>query len=163
MSIGLGLDVGGTKILGIALTDTGEHVAEVRVDSPHQREFLLDVLEGAVEALLDVLGPDAVKAVSVGIGFPGLVEVEAGALHAVPNLPAAQGFTLRDDLQPRLLKLMASRGAPPLAPHPRQRRHLRGGGGAALRGGPLEPRGRDRDDRDGYRRGDHQRRQAPAG
>jgi glucokinase len=111
MTIGLGLDVGGTKILGIGITETGERVAEVRVESPHQREYLLDALEGAVEALLDLLGAAALDVASVGIGFPGLVEVETGVLHAVPNLPAAAGFTVRDDLLPRLVKLMVNRGA----------------------------------------------------
>jgi glucokinase len=114
MGIGLGLDVGGTKILAVALTATGERAAELRIDSPHERQFLLDALEGAVDALLEVLGPAAAEVVSVGIGFPGLVEVRAGVLHAVPNLPAASGFTVRDDLQPRLLKLAAKRGAPAL-------------------------------------------------
>lgn len=114
MGIGLGLDVGGTKILGIGVTESGERLAEVRVDSPHQREYLLDAIEGAIEALLDALGPVAGNAVSVGIGFPGLVEVGAGVLHAVPNLHAAQGFTVREDLQPRLVKMMANRGGTPL-------------------------------------------------
>ena len=31
MAIGIGLDVGGTKVLGIALTDEGANLAEVRV------------------------------------------------------------------------------------------------------------------------------------
>jgi glucokinase len=114
MRIGLGLDVGGTKILGIGITESGERIGEVRVNSPHQRDDLLDSLEVAIDGLLDVLGTSALDVVSVGIGFPGLVEVDAGVLHAVPNLPAAQGFTVRDDLQPRLVKLMANRGVPPV-------------------------------------------------
>ncbi|HTW99645.1 MAG TPA: ROK family protein [Acidimicrobiales bacterium] len=114
MSIGLGLDVGGTKILGIGMSQSGERVAEVRVDSPHDRDDLLDALEAAVDGLLEVLGDVAREVVSVGVGFPGLVEVDAGVLHAVPNLPAAQGFTVRDDLLPRLVKLAANRGNQPL-------------------------------------------------
>lgn len=113
MAIGLGLDVGGTKVLGIATAENGQQLAEVRVASPHQRQDLLVALGTTVSQLLSRLGPAAGDVVGIGIGLPGLVEPARGALHSVPNLPAAEGFRLGQDLTPRLAELLASHGAPP--------------------------------------------------
>lgn len=114
MAIGLGLDVGGTKILGIAIDEAGARVAESLTESPQERGHLLDALEASVEHLLDALGADAAEVVSVGIGLPGLVEVSAGILHNSANLPAAEGLSVRDDLAPRLARLATTAGGKPL-------------------------------------------------
>ena len=64
----IGVDVGGTKIEGIALDDAGVSLARLRVDTPRGD------YEGTLAAIRDVVATierDAGPARSVGIGIPG--------------------------------------------------------------------------------------------
>ena len=57
MAVAIGVDVGGTKILGIALEDTGRRVGvEVRRATPHGASALLDTM-GETWELDDELVP----------------------------------------------------------------------------------------------------------
>jgi glucokinase len=78
----LGVDVGGTKVLGVALDEAGSVVAEHRVPTPRGSEALVDDLLDVV-ALLRAEVPGVV---AVGVGLPGLVD-RSGALRFAPNLP----------------------------------------------------------------------------
>jgi glucokinase len=78
----LGLDVGGTKVLGIVLDDTGAVVAEHR--EPTERDA-----DGLVDLLLSVAGTlrqQAPDVAALGVGLPGLVD-RSGTLRFAPNLP----------------------------------------------------------------------------
>ncbi len=78
--ISVGLDVGGTKVLGVAVDPArpGEIVAEGRVPTPDGGAGLVDTLLD----LVDQLGP---RPTSIGVGVPGLVD-RAGTLHMGPHL-----------------------------------------------------------------------------
>lgn len=89
----LGVDVGGTKCLGVALDDAGRVVSEVRVESPAGDDALLDALCDVIAAL----GPGD----SVGVGLPGLVD-RRGVLRAAPNLPGVVEFAASERLTERL-------------------------------------------------------------
>jgi glucokinase len=78
----LGLDVGGTKVLGIVLDDAGTVVAEHR--EPTRRDA-----DGLVELLLSVAGvlrEQVPEVAALGVGLPGLVD-RSGTLRFAPNLP----------------------------------------------------------------------------
>jgi glucokinase len=93
----IGLDVGGTKVLG-ALIDPArpaEVARELRVPTPPGGDGLLDVLCDMVHRLRSDGPVDA-----VGVGVPGLVDrdgvLRAGAhLARVANLPLAAGLAER--------------------------------------------------------------------
>jgi glucokinase len=90
-----GIDVGGTKILGIALDDNGERIGEpVRVPTPVGRPAVFDAVVSVVEALGG--GFDA-----VGIGVPGLVD-RTGRLAVGPNLPGVVDVAISTELGGRL-------------------------------------------------------------
>jgi glucokinase len=82
----LGIDVGGTKCLGVVVDDTdaaqGDIVAETREPTPHDAEQLVDVLARMAGVLVAETG--AVS--SVGVGAPGLITIE-GVLRSSPNVP----------------------------------------------------------------------------
>jgi len=99
--ISIGLDVGGTKILGISIdaSDPGTVLAEHRVATPEGGAGLVDTICEVLEAL--VASGEAPSA--LGVGVPGLVDRE-GRLHVGPHLgliedlPLAQLLTNRATL-----------------------------------------------------------------
>ncbi|MEJ1087109.1 ROK family protein [Microbacterium sp. Mu-80] len=79
----IGLDVGGTKIAGIARADDGTVLATVRSATGSGGEAVLSGILDAVHALRAQLDT-VVELLSIGIGIPGLVDVAEGrVLHAV--------------------------------------------------------------------------------
>jgi len=123
-----GVDVGGTKILGVAIGRDGEVLAERRVPTPSQAaataasdsiagaslapggaEHPGRVLADAVVAMLAELQHDvragdpraAKSAVPVGIGIAGLVDTK-GVLRFSPNLAAASGVAISDLVYERI-------------------------------------------------------------
>jgi glucokinase len=92
-----GIDIGGTKVLGVALDRSDAIVAEARVATPkgtrnivgsHVAEAVAEVVAGLDRALA-AMAPTPVG-VPVGVGAPGMVDHE-GRLRFAPNLPQAQG------------------------------------------------------------------------
>lgn len=109
----IGIDVGGTKILGVVIDGTGEVVAEERRDTvDHGRDIVSDLAAIAGELLSVVARHEApvaggsggngqVGGASVGVGVPGLVDLD-GLLRFAPNLLGANGTAVRAGLQARL-------------------------------------------------------------
>jgi glucokinase len=81
----IGIDVGGTKCLGVVvedgIDDAEEIVAETRQPTPYDAAELIDVLAGIV-AELTAAGDVA----SIGVGAPGLI-TRQGVLRSSPNVP----------------------------------------------------------------------------
>jgi glucokinase len=78
----LGVDVGGTKVLGVALDHSGAVIAEHRVPTPRGSAALVeDVLD-----VVAVLRGRVADVSAVGVGLPGLVD-RSGTLRFAPNLP----------------------------------------------------------------------------
>jgi glucokinase len=92
----VGIDVGGTKCLGVALDEHGDIVAEDRRPTPRGAGSLPELIDVLAE-LADALGPfDA-----IGVGVPGLV-TRAGVLRAAPNLDGVADFDVAGLLGERL-------------------------------------------------------------
>lgn len=91
----IGLDVGATKTLGVAVDDDGRIVAQVRRRTAPGSEGVVATAVGVVEELRQATG-DALAA-PVGVGIPGLVDVEQGAVKHAVNLGIdGDWFRLRD-------------------------------------------------------------------
>jgi glucokinase len=88
----VGIDVGGTKCLGIALAADGSVLDQRRVPTPNDPEQLIDTLAEITAAL----GAHEV----VGIAVPGLVNRD-GVLLAAPNLTNVTMLPLRELLEQR--------------------------------------------------------------
>jgi glucokinase len=93
-----GIDVGGTKVLGVALDpdDPTTVVAEARVPTPDGASPLLDAMADVVRTL----GADR-EIGAVGVGIAGLVDRD-GVLRVGPNLPGLRGVRVGDELDARL-------------------------------------------------------------
>lgn len=87
MSKRAGIDVGGTKFLGVVIADDGSVVAERRRPTPKGSESLVEALADFARSLGDWD--------SLGIGVPGLV-TRAGVLRASPNLTDVTELDVKD-------------------------------------------------------------------
>ncbi|MFV1991491.1 MAG: ROK family protein, partial [Acidimicrobiales bacterium] len=92
-----GIDIGGTKSLGVVLDEHGVVVAESRVPTPQGAEELLNTVEALAEDLGNVVG----ELSAVGVGVPGLV-TDDGLFRFAPNLTEVRelpvGSLLREHL-----------------------------------------------------------------
>jgi glucokinase len=91
----IGVDIGGTKCLGVALED-GRVVDEHRVPTPAGGAALLDAIAVVVTALAG-----AAPVAGVGVGAPGLVD-RTGVLRFAPNLPGVTDLPIGAELTARL-------------------------------------------------------------
>jgi glucokinase len=112
--VAFGVDIGGTKVLGVALNAAHDVVAEVKVATPRGKARADDTSRGPEEEAAEVA--DAVVEVvaqleaatstsagprSVGVGVPGMVD-RHGRLRFSPNLPQGQGVDWKSLLSERL-------------------------------------------------------------
>ncbi|HUR23559.1 MAG TPA: ROK family protein [Acidimicrobiales bacterium] len=91
----VGIDVGGTKCLGVALDGSGSVVAEHRVATPDGAEAVLDAVAGVATAL------GCAPGWTMGLGMPGLVDAQ-GSLAFAANLPGVFDLPVRAALERRL-------------------------------------------------------------
>ena len=115
--ITLGVDIGGTKVLGVALDGADTVAAEARALTPHEllspvgrRDLGADVADAVTEVVGDLRArvsgrarsrDASSSAVPVGVGAPGMVD-RAGVLRFAPNLPGATGADVEGLLRARL-------------------------------------------------------------
>jgi glucokinase len=88
----VGIDVGGTKCLGVALGDDGTVIGEYRVPTPGSPAELIETLAHIGEHL----GATG----SIGVAVPGLVNRD-GVLIAAANLTGVKMLPLRELLEDR--------------------------------------------------------------
>ncbi|MBK5289201.1 MAG: ROK family protein [Acidimicrobiia bacterium] len=93
--VGIGLDIGGTKVLGAVVSAQGEVLTECRVPSPTSTwAHLL----AAIEASVTELRGSHPGVESVGIGAAGMVDLD-GSIHYSPNVPAFRSTRVRADVE----------------------------------------------------------------
>jgi glucokinase len=83
-SAAIGIDLGGTKIYGVRLKGT-DVVAEAKGKTPVQGGPLAIV--DAIAELVDELGGAKAAPDGLGVGAPGVIDVETGVIRVAPNLP----------------------------------------------------------------------------
>ena len=101
MSVAAGVDVGGTKCLGVVVDDAGEVLAATRRPTPRGGDALIDVLSEIVLELGALRSP-----ASVGVGLPGLI-TRGGVLRASPNVPEVFELDVAGLLGQRLERTVA--------------------------------------------------------
>ncbi|MFM7047591.1 MAG: ROK family protein [Actinomycetota bacterium] len=98
MTVAAGIDVGGTKCLGVVINVDGdissEHdvIRQVRHSTPHASQLV-----DALAALVGELGDFD----TLGVGVPGLITLD-GVMRASPNIPGSVDVYVRSELSSRL-------------------------------------------------------------
>lgn len=118
-AVHLGIDVGGTKVLGVALDATDVVLAEARVPTPHDAADppesargraageVADAVGEVARQLLDALQecrPGGGEVGGAGVGVPGMLDRQ-GVLRFAPNLQGASGADVADLVGRRLGRL----------------------------------------------------------
>jgi glucokinase len=96
-----GIDVGGTKVLGVALRadDPAVVLGEARTPTPDSETGLLDAMADVVRQLDAQAGRPGITA--VGVGIAGLID-RTGRLRVSPNLPGRRDVDIGVELHRRL-------------------------------------------------------------
>ncbi|MEY2398996.1 MAG: glucokinase [Actinomycetota bacterium] len=99
-TVAVGIDVGGTKVLALALTASGdslEPVGQCRVPTPDSGDGLIEAITTAARDAAADAGA-AISALATGV--PGLVD-DHGVMRFAANLPAVRELPLRELLHAR--------------------------------------------------------------
>jgi fructokinase len=98
MTIRIGIDLGGTKIEGLALDAQGQELCRRRVPTP--RGSYVDIV-AALVALIESIEQTCEGQGSVGIGIPGIVSPATGLIKNA-NTTLLNGQALDKDIESRL-------------------------------------------------------------
>ncbi len=99
----IGVDLGGTNLRVAAVDDKGEilesldSLSEIR----HGKESVVARLTDAVRFLSRKYSSSH-SFKGVGVGLPGIIDLETGTLHSAANLPGWSGYAAREDLEAKL-------------------------------------------------------------
>lgn len=91
--IAVGVDIGGTKVLGALVDETGTVLREHRVPSPDPWPEMRDAIVGVINVLRE--GQPDVRA--VGVGAAGMIDLD-GVIHYAPNVPGFRGVPVQATL-----------------------------------------------------------------
>lgn len=101
----VGVDVGGTNVR-LGLVDPGGEVTSSLSFATRDFSSTPGRLSGAIcEAVGTLLRKERVvktRIVGVGVGLPGLIDVENGIVRILPNIPGWKDVPLRKDMEKRL-------------------------------------------------------------
>ncbi|WP_234346468.1 ROK family protein [Cellulomonas timonensis] len=92
----VGLDVGGTKVLGVLLDDSGAVRRRVRLPTTAGARGVVGTARAAVLDLPGWAGVDARVLRGVGVGVPGVVDPVGGAVEHAVNLGIAERLPLAE-------------------------------------------------------------------
>ncbi|MFN8547233.1 MAG: ROK family protein [Candidatus Eisenbacteria bacterium] len=98
----IGIDLGGTKIEGVALDERGAELARQRIATPR------DDYEGTLRALAQMvfaLEAEVGRRGSVGVGTPGAISPATGRMKNC-NSTWLNGRALKEDLETRLRRVV---------------------------------------------------------
>jgi len=95
--VSIGVDIGGTKTLGVALTGSGEILVQETRPTPQNSDQIVECVATLFHSLANQLRTYRVSA--LGIGVAGLVD-KNGQLHRAPNLADADGLKLQRSIEP---------------------------------------------------------------
>jgi glucokinase len=100
----VGLDIGGTHMVGGLLGDDGSllHTLKIPTEAAKGTEFVLDRMADLIERLLEERGVgDRAALIAVGIGIPGFIHPDKGLVKLAANLPLTN-VRVADEIRNRI-------------------------------------------------------------
>ena len=96
----VGVDLGGTKILGMIVDSLGQIHAQESVATPvGDASALIQAISDLVQRLKTSSEELAAKIQGLGIGAPGPLNPDEGVIYTMPNLPGIENFPLAKEIE----------------------------------------------------------------
>jgi glucokinase len=99
----IGVDLGGTNLRIAAVEESGiqlEGVSVLTEISRGREKVVEEIIESA--RFLTNKYSSSHKFLGLGIGIPGIIDLQSGTVHSASNLPDWSGYPVREDLEMRL-------------------------------------------------------------
>lgn len=102
-SFAVGVDLGGTNLRIAAVDDQGTLVEKVTLGTKVSlgRDHVIDDMCEAIEHVLEKYRNSATL-LGIGIGVPGIIDMQSGLLRESPNLPGWADYPVRAEIERRL-------------------------------------------------------------
>jgi glucokinase len=103
LSYAIGVDLGGTNLRIAAIDESGKLLEKLSSDTDlaRGRDFVIDEMTQAIRRLLDRFRGHG-ESRGVGIGVPGIIDMDTGMLRESPNLPGWSEFPVHAEIERRL-------------------------------------------------------------
>jgi glucokinase len=100
-SFAIGVDLGGTNLRIAAVNFSGKVLERVNANVVPQRDTVIHEMCAAIRGLTGRLA-DSGRLVGIGVGVPGIIDLQTGMLRESPNLPGWQNYPVREEIERRL-------------------------------------------------------------
>ena len=102
-SFAIGVDLGGTNLRIAAVDENAKLLEKVTTGTAvaRGRDHVIEEMCGAIRELTGKFKTAGTLA-GIGIGVPGIIDMETGMLHESPNLPGWHDYPVRDEIERRL-------------------------------------------------------------
>jgi len=99
----IGVDLGGTNLRIAAVDSTGKTLEKITTSTEvaRGRDQVIDEMCAAIQQIT-IQQTGAGELAGIGIGVPGIIEMQTGMLHESPNLPGWHNYPVRDEIERRL-------------------------------------------------------------
>ena len=99
----IGVDLGGTNLRIAAVDSTGKTLEKITTSTEvaRGRDQVIDEMCAAIQQII-IQQTGAGELAGIGIGVPGIIEMQTGMLHESPNLPGWHNYPVRDEIERRL-------------------------------------------------------------
>jgi len=99
----IGVDLGGTNLRIAAVDSSGKTLEKITTSTEvaRGRDQVIDEMCAAIQQIV-VQQRGAGELAGIGIGVPGIIEMQTGMLHESPNLPGWHNYPVRDEIERRL-------------------------------------------------------------
>jgi glucokinase len=99
----IGVDLGGTNLRIAAIDGSGNTLDKITTSTEvaRGRDQVIDEMCTAIQEIVAKLRGTGVLA-GIGIGVPGIIEMQTGMLRESPNLPGWDNYPVRDEIEHRL-------------------------------------------------------------
>jgi glucokinase len=100
----IGVDLGGTNLRIAAVDSSGKMLEKITLGTKvvRGRETVIHDMCSSIQSLVERFGGSAGRLSGIGIGVPGIIEMQTGMLRESPNLPGWSDYPVREEIERRL-------------------------------------------------------------
>src|SRR6266849_614665 len=98
----IGVDLGGTNLRIAAVDSRGKTLEKITTTSVARGcSLVIDDMCRAIQQLTAEFRSETNQLAGIGIGVPGIIEMETGTLRESPNLPGWQDYPVQNEIERR--------------------------------------------------------------